>query len=106
MRETIARFFLRDARGQGLISRVTDPIKDILDGTVYMLALKGLFGITISIGLLILIVISRKVLNQVFAYLDERWGFWKAENWYESYMLNPYNREVLTLLKQIDKRLR
>lgn len=104
--ESIAKFFLRSGRGQGLISRVTDPIKDVLDGTVYLFALKGLLGITISIYILIIIVIAKRGLEVFLGWLDERIGFWKAENYYGAYQLNTFNQELMGRVKDIQKKVR
>ena len=99
----IAKFFIRSSRGDGLIARGIDPLKDVLDGTVYLFALKGLFGITISIYVLIIIVIIKKIFGVFIAWLDEKYGFWKVENHYTAFELNPFNQELLNRVKHIEQ---
>lgn len=102
--QKIAVFFLRSGRGQGLIQKVIDPVKDILDGTVYLFALKGLFNISLPFYALIGIVAVKKCTEVIIGYADEHWGFWKAENYYSSYELSPYNKELMDRVKRIEEK--
>lgn len=105
IRDHVARYMLRSARGQGLLDKIIDPIRDILDGTVYLFALKGLFGVSLPYYALVLIVTVKKGLEVLIGYMDEHWGFWKAENWYTSYMLNDFNKELMDRIKNIERKL-
>lgn len=102
----LAKFFLRSSRGQGLIDRLLNPIKDILNGAVYLFAIKGLTGFTIPYYWIPVIVICIKIIEPLIAYLDEYWGFWKAEAYYNSYDLNLVNQEIINRLKNIEEKLK
>lgn len=101
----IAKFFLRSARGQGLISKIMDPIKDVLEGTVYLFALKGLFGVTISFPILVGIVVFKKIIEVGLGWIDEKVGFWKAENYYSALELNPFNQELMERVRHIEMKV-
>lgn len=97
----IAIFFLRTGNGEGLIARFIDPVKDALDGTVYLFAIKGLFDISVPLWILPLLIAIKKGLAWTLGYLNERIGFWKAENYYSAWELNPYNQEVMRKLDRL-----
>ncbi len=102
MKQKIAKLFLRQSRGQGLVQKVIDPFRDVLDGTVYLFAIKGLLGITVPYWALIIIVISKKLTEIGLGYLDEHIGFWKAENHYNAQELNPFNQELMARIQNIE----
>lgn len=97
-----AKLFMRMGRGDGLLSRFIDPLRDILDGTVYMFAIKGVFGISISLSTLVVIIILKKVTEYLVGYADEVVGFWKFENEYASREINPFNKELLSRVINIE----
>lgn len=93
---------MRMGRGDGLLGRFIDPLRDVLDGTVYMFAIKGVFGISISLSTLVLIIIFKKAAEYMIGYADEVVGFWKFENEYASREINPFNKELLDRIKKIE----
>ena len=103
--ETLAKFFLRSGRGQGLTNRIIDPIKDILQGTVYLFAIKELFGITINPEYLVFIVIAKSIIEYLLGWFDQRVGFWKIENEYATHELNPFNKELMERIKRIEHKM-
>ena len=98
----LAKFFLRSGRGQGLTNRIIDPIKDILQGTVYLFAIEGLFGWTIAPEYLIIIVLIKTIFEYLLGWFDQQVGFWKVENEYATKNLNPFNQEILKRIKNIE----
>ena len=103
--EVLAKFFLRSGRGQGLTNRIIDPIKDILQGTVYLFAIKELFGFTIDPKYLIIIVIAKSIIEYLLGWFDQRVGFWKIENEYATHELNPFNTELMERIKRIEEKV-
>ena len=99
----LAVFFLRSGRGQGLTNRVMDPIKDVLQGTVYLFAIKELFGFVIEPSWLVAIVISKCTIEYIIGWLDQKIGFWKVENEYATHELNPFNTELMKRIKHIEE---
>ena len=85
-----------------MLGRFTDVGRDILDGTVYVFAIKGLFGVEVTMKMLVAIVITKKVCEYVVGYIDEHVGFWKFENDYMSREINPFNKEMLERIKKIE----
>ena len=100
--EVLAKYLLRSGRGAGLVNHVTDLPRDVLDGTVYLFALKGLLGIEIPPIFLVFIVITKKIVEYMIGWTDERVGFWKIENEYSSRNINPFNQEMLKRIKIIE----
>lgn len=101
--EGLAKYVLRTGRGSGLISQVTDMGRDILEGTVYLFAIKGLLNIAISPLWLPIIVIIKKIAEYSLGWLDEHIGFWKFENDYITREINPFNAELMERVKRIDE---
>lgn len=102
LQRSVAKYIIRASRGQALISKVSDPIKDMLDGTVYIFAIKGITGILLPVYWIPIIVISKKIFEPIIAWADEKIiGFWKAENHYQAYDLSPYNQELMAINKDI-----
>ena len=89
------------------MSRMTDLPRDFLDGTLYILAINGVFdigiGVDASAKLIFGFVIAKKIGEYGLGYLDEHLGFWKYENDYTSRRINPYNAEVLDRIKNIEE---
>jgi len=104
--EGLAKYVLRTGRGSGLISQVTDMGRDILEGTVYLFAIKGLLGIVISPLWLPVIVIIKKIAEYTLGWLDERVGFWKFENEYITRNINPFNAELMERVKRIESHMK
>lgn len=102
VKRAFAKLFIRMGRGDGVLARFIDPIRDILDGTVYMFAIKGVFGVTISLQMLIGIIIAKKVVEYMIGWADEAIGFWKFENEYASREINPFNKELLNRVINIE----
>lgn len=100
--ELLAKYLLRSGRGGGLVNHVTDLPRDVLEGTVYLFALKGLLGVEIPAAYLIIIVLIKKVVEYSIGWLDECVGFWKIENEYASRNINPFNQELLRRIKIIE----
>lgn len=98
-----AKLLIRMGRGDGLLSRFIDPLRDILDGTVYVFAIKGVFGVSISISTLIAIIALKKAVEYIIGYVDEHVGFWKFENEYTSREINPFNKELLNRIVNIER---
>jgi len=101
----LAKYFLRTGRGQGLTARFTGIIKSVLDGTVYLFAIKGFFGIVIDPKYLIGIVLAKTAIEYFLGWADQTWGFWKVENEYASHTLNPFNEELMLRIKNIESKL-
>ncbi len=99
----LAKYFLRTNRGRCLTSRFTDILRDTLDGTVYLFAIKGFFGIIINPKYLIGIVVLKTVLEYFLGWADQRWGFCKVENEITSNELNPFNQEMMMRIKRIEE---
>lgn len=100
--EGLAKYVLRTGRGGGLISQITDMGKDILEGTVYLFAIKGLLGIVISPLWLPVIVVVKKIAEYSLGWIDEHVGFWKFENDYITRKINPFNAELMERVKWIE----
>lgn len=101
----IAIFSLRSSRGAGLRSRITNPIKSLLDGSVYIFALRGL-GFDIPLSAVYIIIPIFMMVDPFLAWLDEKHlGFWKAENYYSSNELNEFNQQLLSHIVKIEKEL-
>lgn len=100
--EHLAKYTLRSGRGSGLICQVTDIFRDVLEGTVYLFALKGLLGISIPPAFLIVIVVVKKIVEYSLGWLDEKWGYWRVEVDYASRKINPFNAEMMERLKRIE----
>ena len=100
--EHLAKYTLRSGRGSGLIGQVTDLGRDMLEGTVYLFALKGLLDITIPPMFLVVIVITKKIVEYSLGWLDEKWGFWRVEADYASRKINPFNAELMERIKRIE----
>ena len=96
----LAKYFLRAGRGKGLTARLTDVFKDALDGTVYLYAIKGFFGVIIDPKYLIAIVISKSIIEYFLGWADQKFGFWKIENSMTTQELNPITNKMS---KQIDE---
>ncbi len=77
-------------------------IKDILEGTVYLFAIKGLTGIIIPPWVLIPLMVLKKTLEYFLGWFDQKVGFWKIENAYASEHLNPFNEELMKRIKNIE----
>jgi len=84
---------------------VTDLFRDILEGTVYLFAIKGLLGITVDPKYLVVIVITKKTIEYLIGWFDEKVGFWKFQNDYASRRINPFNAEILERIKNIESKL-
>lgn len=102
IKQCAAKYLIRSGRGGGLMSQGTDLFRDVLDGTVYMFAIKGVFGIEISPVILFVIVVVKKAIEYAMGYFDEKIGFWKYENDYASREINPFNKELLDRVKNIE----
>lgn len=99
--QAFALYSLRSSRGQGLISRVSDPITALLQGGVYLFALRGL-GFDIPMWVVPYAIPFIFICRYILGWLDEiRFGFWKAENHYVSDELNPFNQKVMNKLDKI-----
>lgn len=98
----LTKYFLRTGRGKGLTARFTDIFRDMLDATVYLFAIKGFFGIIIDPKYIIIIVISKSVIEYFLGWADQVYGFWRIENEYSSNNLNPFNEEMMKRIKNIE----
>ena len=97
--KAFALYSLRSGRGQGLISRIADPLEAFLQGGVYLFALRGL-GFDVPIWILPVLIPFIFITRYFLGWFDERYfGFWRAENYYVSDELNPFNQQ---LMKKID----
>ena len=89
------------------MSRIIDLPRDFLDGTLYILAINGVFnmgiGIETSARIIFGFVIAKKIGEYGLGYLDEHLGFWKYENDYTSRQINPFNHEMMERLKNIER---
>lgn len=94
IKDYLAKYLIRSSRGSGLVSHVTSLVRDVLTGTVYLFALKGLIGISISPLLLPPIVIIKKILDYIIGLKDEKKGFFKRQNEYSTEELNPYFKKL------------
>ena len=101
-----AKYLIRSGRGGGLTSRITDLPRDFLDGTLYILAINGVFntgiGTSTSAWIIFGFVIAKKVVEYILGYADEHLGFWKYENDYTSREINPFNHELMERIKNIE----
>ena len=101
----LAKFYLRHGRGHSLVDFVITMVKNI----VYLGALSYLFhdwfGLDVPKVLLIVFGLAFEVTCYTIGYVDERLGFWKYQNIYNSTTLNPYGEELLAEVKDIKKRL-
>lgn len=104
-----AKYFIRSGRGGGLMNQITDLPRDFLQGTVYILAINGVFdtgiGVDASAQIIFGFVIVKKAGEYILGFIDEHIGFWKYENDYTSREINPYNKEMLNRVKNIEKML-
>jgi hypothetical protein len=80
-----------------------------LDGTLYILAINGVFdtgiGVNASARIIFGFVIAKKIIEYILAYADERWGFWKYENDYATRKINPFNDELMKRVKHVEEML-
>ncbi len=101
-----AKYLIRSGRGAGLVARITDLPRDFLDGTLYILAINGVFGANIdpanSARIVFGFVITKKVFEYFSGWGDEIFGFWKYENDYASRKINPFNHELMERIKNIE----
>ena len=99
IKRAAAKYLLRSGRGGGLMSQLTDLPRDFLDGSVYILAINGVFnmgiGVNESAKIIFGFVIAKKIGEYILGHIDEHLGFWKYENEYLSREMNPFNRELL-----------
>lgn len=104
-----AKYLIRSGRGGGLVARLTDLPRDFLDGTLYILAINGVFntgiGVDSSAKLIFGFVVAKKVIEYICGWADEIIGFWKYENDYTSRKINPFNHELMSRIKRIEEHL-
>lgn len=105
-KEAFAKYMIRTGHGNGLMNHVTDIPRDMLEGTVYLFAIKGLIGISLSPTLIPIIVISKKIVEYFLGFVNEKIGFLKTQNDITSRELNPFNKELLDRIKGIEKNLK
>lgn len=99
----VAKYFLRSERGRTLRARASDPFTDFFNGSVYLLALKGVWGFELKPEYLIYIVIALKIFDYLAGWIDQiRLGFWKVENETSS-LINPFNEEMLSRQKHTEE---
>lgn len=102
----LAKYTLRTGRGGGLIGQITDMGRDMLQGTVFIFAIREVINIDIPILWLPAIVIAKKGCEYLLGWFDEKVGFWKIENDYNSRKINPFNGELLERVKNIEEILK
>lgn len=102
----LAKYTLRTGRGGGLIGQITDMGRDMLQGTVFIFAINEVIGLSIPVLWLPIIVIGKKGCEYLLGWFDEKVGFWKIENDYNSRRINPFNGELLERIKNIEEALR
>jgi len=103
LKRAVALYFIRSSRGDSLCNRITDPFRDVLDGTIYMFSIHWVSGIALSIEFLAACVIAKKILGYFAGWADELVGFWKFENEYSSRRINPFNKELLERIQNIEQ---
>jgi len=110
VKRSAAKYLIRSGRGAGLIARITDLPRDFLDGTLYILAINGVFntgiGVDSSARIIFGFVVCKKIIEYLLAYADELWGFWKYENDYATRKINPFNHELMERMKHTEEMLK
>ena len=102
----LAKFRLRWSRGYGLVDFFfVTPLRLFvyLSGMVVLLDLK--FGIKVS-GYWILGGIGILMSAYFIGWLDEKWGFWKAENSYQQKDLTPFFQEISEKVDRIAEKVK
>ena len=102
-KRVVALYFIRSARGDGLLNRAIDPVRDVLDGTLYMFSIHWVSGVELSVEFLAMCVLAKKVVGYFLGWADEVVGFWKFENEYSSRKINPFNQELLDRVRNIEQ---
>lgn len=116
----LAKYELRTGRGCGLIGMITDPLRDMLQGGVYLFAINGLsekllgydwlgFQIlynaiqSIPLWIVIVVPLAKKAFEYFLGYKDEKIGYWPFKEEYISRKVNPYTIELLDRTKNTEK---
>ena len=101
----LAKFRLRWSRGYGLVDFFfVTPLRLFvyLSGMVVLLDFK--FGIQVS-GFWIFGGIGILMSAYFIGWLDEKWGFWRAENTYQQKDLTPFFEDMGKKINEIHKKL-
>jgi len=97
----LAKFYLRHNRGLELTSFIVNAVKMIVyfGGLWYLV--KEWFNIDFSKWIAIGLAFGYIVICYLIGFLDEKIGFWKIQNIYNSRELNPFIREMAKNIEDI-----
>ena len=101
----LAKFFARYGRGKTLTGTLNDIFQYAAYGGIIAVYLKTFMDITLNPEWLIGIGLGGFVLNYAMGHLDEKWGFWKVQNSYQTRDLTPFWADLEKDIKDIKDKL-
>lgn len=103
--EAYAVYKLRAGRGSTFTSELEGILNAFTKGGVIILLIDRYFHVLVPIWILPIAWGLQKAFEYFMGYYDEKYlGWWKFESGYMSKNINPWNQEVLEILKRLDKK--
>lgn len=103
--ECLAKFYLRNERGNSLIHFFTAIAHDFIMVALGMDLVYRYLHFYIPYWLIIIVVLSIPIIQYLIGYIDERIGFWKFQNRYRTKELNPFLKEMGERMRRIEEKL-
>lgn len=104
--ESLAKFYLRYGRGSSLISFLPSMIKDVVYwGLLFGFAEKW-FNWHIPHQVIYYLVPGAIVAYYFLGYLDQRFGFWKFQEEYNTRHINPFFKKMEEEIRDIKESLK